>query len=166
MVLRERRWAYSDLEFMYMKLVKLEHHHENFFRAISDEIVPYGLRLKKSPQISSTSDEFKEKWNAVLGEAERALIGFLFDETRRLADLTRLEFEEKLSHQNPPQNIDFARNKIRRKFSSLEKELHERRERKFKKFRGNQHRQRSRFKHVTDNRRCRIARRNSTSCEI
>ena len=73
MVLRERRWAYSDLEFMYMKLVKLEHHHENFFRAISDDIVPYGLRLKKSPQISSTSDEFKEKGNALLGEAERAL---------------------------------------------------------------------------------------------
>ena len=56
MVLRDRRWAYLVLEFMYMKLVKLEHHHENFFRTISNEIVPYGLRLKKSPQISSTSD--------------------------------------------------------------------------------------------------------------
>ena len=56
----------TDTDRIYQRMLRYEHHHENFKNGLLNNITPYRLQLKKKAQIETVSENFSVKWTNVL----------------------------------------------------------------------------------------------------
>ena len=47
---------------IYQRMLRYEHHHENYKNSLLNIITPYGLKLKKKATKGAVSDNFLIKW--------------------------------------------------------------------------------------------------------
>ena len=71
----------SPLDLLFQKYIRYKHHQENFLESLANEIIPFGLRIKKAPGIVPVTEDFHIKWNEIWKGTERKLIEFLLVES-------------------------------------------------------------------------------------
>ena len=60
---------------------------------MQQSIIPSGLKLKKTPAISSVSFDFEEKWKLILKEAELKLVQELLEESEKIIAFTETQIQ-------------------------------------------------------------------------
>ena len=48
----------QSLDWLFQKLLRYEHHAENYKLALDQQIIPFGLRINKTPAIQPISEDF------------------------------------------------------------------------------------------------------------
>ena len=51
---------------IYQRMLRYEHHQENYQSSLQHGIAPFGLQLKKRAQIETISEDFLTKWFNIL----------------------------------------------------------------------------------------------------
>ena len=83
----------QSLDWLFQKLLRYEHHAENYKLALDQQIIPFGLRINKAPAIQPISEDFNNHWNTILSDS---LVRLLLEETQKVVEKTRTEFNENL----------------------------------------------------------------------
>ena len=115
---------------IYQRMLRYEHHQENYQSSLQHGITPFGLQLKKLPQIETTSEDFPTKWSNILYNAERKLVNLLLDETKVMHEKMENDFDEVL-RTSYPQNYTNMKNEIMERNITLKITLSERRKKKW-----------------------------------
>lgn len=68
----------SQLDYLFQKSLRYNHHRENYQISIRDGIIPPGLQIKKEPTFVPVTDDFHRKWKSVLYDAEKRLVKLFF----------------------------------------------------------------------------------------
>ena len=105
--------SYQTTDRIYQRMLRYEHHQENYRNSLLNNITPYGLQLKKKTQIEAISENFSEKW----------IIYNNMD--RDLNDIIRT---------TNPESVEEIKNEIMDRNLTLKVTLNERRVRKWHKF--------------------------------
>ena len=58
------------LEHFVQKSIRYEHHHLNYKESLENGLIPKGLKINKRPAIKPVTEDFFEKWNTILLDAE------------------------------------------------------------------------------------------------
>ena len=96
---------------IYQRMLRYEHHHENYKNSLLNNITPYGLQLKKKAQIQTVSEDFSVKWTNVLYEAERKLVQLLLKESQLMYDKMDKELNGTIKSEYP-ENSEKIKNEI------------------------------------------------------
>ena len=86
----------QSLDWLFQKLLRYEHHAENYKLALDQQIIPFGLRINKAPAIQPISENFNNQWNTILYDSEKRLIRLLLEETQKVVEKTRTDFDIKI----------------------------------------------------------------------
>ena len=70
----------NEVNLLYQRVLKHQHHVENYIENLAQDITSYVLQLKKKAAISTISSDFSNRWNNALKEAERKLLKLLLKE--------------------------------------------------------------------------------------
>ena len=81
---------------MFQKLLRYEHHAENYKLAIDQQIKPFGLRIIKAPIIQPIYEDFKNQYNTILYNSEKGLVRVLLEETQKVVEKTQTKFDGSL----------------------------------------------------------------------
>ena len=81
---------------IYQRMLRYEHHQENYQSSLQHGITPFDLQLKKYHQIETISEDFPTKWSNILYDAERKLVNLLLDETKVMHKKMENDFDEVL----------------------------------------------------------------------
>ncbi|CAB3999233.1 Hypothetical predicted protein [Paramuricea clavata] len=138
---------YLALKNMRHRLVKLQHHEKVYCRSLSENVIPKGLRLKKTPLIGEVSLWFKKQWRGVLYEAERKLLTALKKEVKRKQIEISKDFHKKTGELTLARGDQVVRNwlvDLERCEHRWNEELAARRRKKFSKLLGNHAKRRRR----------------------
>ena len=81
----------SYLDLLFLKALRYEHHRENFRESLSNNITPFGLRIKKTPAIVPVNEDFHIKRQKTLKNAEKELIELLLLESEAI--IAKILFE-------------------------------------------------------------------------
>ena len=57
---------FNEIDLLYQKTLKYQHHAENYKERLAQDITPFGLQLKEKAAISAISPDFNKYWNNVL----------------------------------------------------------------------------------------------------
>ena len=76
---------FNEIDLLYQKALKYQHHAENYKESLAYDITPFGLQLKKKAAISAISPDFDNQWNNVLKDAERKLLKLLLKEVNEIS---------------------------------------------------------------------------------
>ena len=154
---------------IYQRVLRYEHHQENYQSSLQHGIIPFSLQLKKLAQIETISENFPSKWSNILYDAKRKLVNLLLDETKVMHTKLENDFDEVVRTSHPHNYTDMM-NKIIGRNITQEITLSERRKKKWRKFKKKKRAvkseigsskvsdfvelalQRSTFSNVTDNR--------------
>ena len=154
---------------IYQRVLRYEHHQENYQSSLQHGITPFSLQLKKLAQIETISENFPSKWSNILYDAKRKLVNLLLDETKVMHTKLENDFDEvvRTSH---PHNYTNMMNEIIGRNITQKITLSERRKKKWRKIKRKKRAvkseigsskvsdfvelalQRSTFSNVTDNR--------------
>ena len=99
----ENFFATHSTDRIYQRILRNEHHQENYKNSLLNDTPPYGLQLKKHAQIETISENFPVKWLNILHEAERKLVNQLLEETKLIHQELENKFNKDLIT-NFPQN--------------------------------------------------------------
>ena len=108
----------QSLDWLFQKLLRYEHHVENYKLALDQQIIPFGLRINKAPAIQPISADFNKQWNTILYDSEKRLVRLLLEETKKL----RTEFNENLEV-NYPNNYEEEKNLIIERNEKIKRKL-------------------------------------------
>ena len=122
----ENLFATHTADKIYKRILRNEHHQENYKNSLLSDITPYGLQLKKHAQIETISEDFPKKWSNVLHDAERKLIKLLLDEKKLIQQQLENKFDNELITNFPENHTDIKNEIINRNFT-LKITLNERR---------------------------------------
>ena len=86
---------------LFQKLLRYEHHAENYKLSLDQQIIPFGLRIKRAPAIQPISEDFNNQWNTILYDSEKRLVRLMLEETQKVVEKTRTDFNEKLEVNYP-----------------------------------------------------------------
>lgn len=75
------RYFYKLLK-LHTKKVRYEHHNEFLADCVARDVVPEGLRLHKTANLESFSDEFENNWMNILNGASRQMRDLVLTESR------------------------------------------------------------------------------------
>ena len=67
----------KHLDWLFKKALRYEHHQGNFKEIISNDVTPFELRTKKTPETEIVNQDFHIKWHSILKNVEKQLIEFL-----------------------------------------------------------------------------------------
>ena len=118
---------------IYQRMLRYEHHQENYRKSLLNNITPYGLQLKKNAQIETISEDFSKKWQNVLYDAERRLVQLLLAESELAYNQMNRDLNEIINSTNP-ENPEELKNEIINRNLTLKVTLNERRVKKWRKF--------------------------------
>ena len=125
--------GYTHLDLLFQKALRYEHHQKNFKESLSNDVTPFGLRIKKTPAIETVNDDFHMKWHSILKNAEKQLIELLLFESETM--VAKIQFEVDMSIKALfPDDQGEVKNILREKNQNIEKQLKQRRQKKWKKF--------------------------------
>ena len=79
----------KSLDWLCEKLLRYEHHAENYKLALDQHIILFGLRLNKAPAIQPISEDFNNEWNTILYNSEKGLERLLLEETQNVVEQTQ-----------------------------------------------------------------------------
>ena len=130
MVYIERNW---HLDLLFQKRLRYEHHRENFKESLSNNVTPFGLRIKKAPAIVPVNEDFHIKWQKILKSAEKELIELLLLESETIIAKIQLEVDNAVNALFPEDQEEFRKH-LKENNRNLKEKLKERREKKWKKF--------------------------------
>ena len=116
---------------IYQRMLRYEHHHENYKNSLLNNITPYGLQLKKKAQIETVSEDFSVKWTNVLYEAARKLVQLLLKESQLMYDKIDKELNDTIKSAYP-ENSEEIKNEIINQNLTLKVTLNERRVKKWR----------------------------------
>ena len=123
----------SHLDLLFQKALRYEHHRENFRESLSNNVTPFGLRIKKAPAIVPVNEDFHIKWQKILKSAEKELIELLLLESETI--IAKIQFEVDNSvNALFPEDQEGVINHLKEKNHKLKEKLKKRREKKWKKF--------------------------------
>ena len=91
----------QSLDWLFQKLLRYEHHAENYKLALDQQIIPFGLRINKAPAIQPIFEHFNNQWNTILYDSEKRLIRLLLEETQKVVEKTRTDFNKNLEVNYP-----------------------------------------------------------------
>ena len=123
----------SQLDYLFQKSLRYNHHRENYQISIRDGIIPPGLQIKKEPAFVPVTDDFHRKWKSVLYDAEKRLVKLLLTESEKVITGIEIEFDQQLERQYP----DYAEQKkveIVTRHQSYRNRLSQKRKKKWSKF--------------------------------
>ena len=125
--------GYTHLDLLFQKALRYEHHQKNFKESLSNDVTPFGLCSKKTPAIETVNDDFHMKWHSILKNAEKQLIELLLFESETM--VAKIQFEVDMSIKALfPDDQGEVKNILREKHQNVEKQLKQRRQKKWKKF--------------------------------
>ena len=61
----------SHLDLLFQKALRSEHYRKSFRESLSNNVTPFGLRIKKAPAIVPVNEDFHRKWQKILKSAEK-----------------------------------------------------------------------------------------------
>ena len=123
----------SHLDLLFQKALRYEHHRENFKESLSNNVTPFGLRIKKAPAIVPVNEDFHIKWQKILKSAEKELIELMLLESETI--IAKIQFEVGNSvNALFPEDQEEVRKHLKEKNRKLKEKLKKRREKKWKKF--------------------------------
>ena len=93
--------SYQTTDRIYQRMLRYEHHQENYRNSLLNNITPYGLQLKKKAQIETISENFSEKWQNVLYDAERKLVQLLLTESELIYNKMDRDLNDIIRTTNP-----------------------------------------------------------------
>ena len=93
--IKYKEWGNTHLDLLYQKLLRYQHHWENYQTSLLEGLTPSGLRIKKRPAINSISDTFEKQWNFVLYDAEKKLVQLLLKESEHIISKIKIQIEIK-----------------------------------------------------------------------
>ena len=125
--------SYQTTDRIYQRMLRYEHHQENYRNSLLNNITPYGLQLKKKAQIETISENFSEKWQNVLYDAERKLVQLLLTESELIYNKMDRDLNDIIRTTNP-ESVEEIKNEIMNRNLTLKVTLNERRVRKWHKF--------------------------------
>ena len=123
----------SHLDLLFQKALRYEHHRENFKESLSNNVTPFGLRIKKAPAIVPVNEDFHIKWQKILKSAEKELIELLLLESETIIAKIQLEVDNAVNALFPEDQEEFRKH-LKENNRNLKEKLKERREKKWKKF--------------------------------
>ena len=91
----------SQLDYLFQKSLRYNHHRENYETSLRDGIIPPGLRIKKEPAFVPITDDFHNQWQSVLYDAEKRLVKLLLTESEKVITSIELEFDQQLELEYP-----------------------------------------------------------------
>ena len=124
----------QSLDWLFQKLLRYEHHAENYKLALDQQIIPFGLRINKAPAIQTIFEHFNNQWNTILYDSEKRLIRLLLEETQKVVEKTRTDFNKNLEV-NYPHHHEEEKNLIIKRNEKIKRKLEIKRRRKRIKFR-------------------------------
>ena len=157
---------------IYQRMLRYEHHHENYKNSLLNNITPYGLQLKKKAQIETVSEDFSVKWTNVLYEEERKLVQLLLNKSQLMYNKIDKELNDTIRSAYP-ENSEEIKIEIIHRNLTFKITFYERRVKKWRKFKRKKRTirspkrsskvsdfveialKRSQFQNVTDNRKYR-----------
>ena len=101
--------------------------------ALDQQIIPFGLRINKAPAIQLISEDFNNQWNTILYDSEKPLIRLLLEETQKVVEKTRTDFNKNLEV-NYPHHYEEEKNLIIKRNEKIKRKLEIKRRRKWIKF--------------------------------
>ena len=122
----------SHLDLLFHKALRYEHHRENFRESLSNNVTPFGLRIKKAPATVPVNEDFHVKWQKIPKSAEKELTELLLLESETI--IAKIQFEVDNSV-NPlfPGDQEEVRKHLKDKDGKLKEKLKKRREKKMEK---------------------------------
>ena len=118
---------------IYQRMLRYEHHRENYKNSLLNNITPYGLQLKKKAQIETVSEDFSVKWTNVLYDAKRKLVQLLLKESQLIYDKMGKELNDTIKSAYPRNSV-VTKNEIINRNLALKITLNERSVKKWRKF--------------------------------
>ena len=82
--------GWQDLDYLFRKVIRYQHHHDNYQESLEKNIILFGLRIKKPSAIKATLNNFYTMWNSVLYDNEKKLMEFLLAETEKTINILYL----------------------------------------------------------------------------
>ena len=125
----------THLDYLYQKSLRYQHHRENYLTSLLEGLIPSGLRINKRPAFESVSDEFENKWNSVLYDAEKRLVKLLLKESENVVAKVQSEIELGILDSATAYEVTLER--LEQKHANYKQNLEKRRDKKWKKFQQN-----------------------------
>ena len=123
----------SHLDLLFQKALCYEHNRENFRESFSNNVSPFGLRIKNAPAIVRVDKDFHIKWQRVLKNAEKELTELLLLEWETI--IAKIKFEvDKSVNALFPEDPEEVRKHLKEKNRKLKEQLKKPREKKWEKF--------------------------------
>ena len=115
------------------KALRYENHQENFKESLSNDVTPFGLRIKMTPAIVTFNEKFQIKWYSILKNAEKQRIKLLLFKSKTMVD--KMQFMVVMLIKGLfPNDQGKVNNILRDKNRNIKKQLKQRRQKKWKKF--------------------------------
>ena len=121
------------LDNLFQKLLRYNHHKENYQTSLRDGIIPPGLQIKKEPAIVPVTKDFQKHWESILYDAETHLVKLLLKESENIINSIEVEFDQKFQLQYP-ESAQEKKSEIVNKHQSFKNKLNQGRKKKWAKF--------------------------------
>ena len=120
------------LEHLVQKSIRYQHHHLNYKESFENGLIPKGLKINKRPALKPVTEDFFEKWNTILLDAENSLVQLLLSESLQVVKKLdeELDSEIKKIHSN---DVREKRIQFENQYENYKKKLEFCRIRKWKK---------------------------------
>ena len=89
------------LEHLIQKSIRYQHHHLNYKESLENGLISKGLMINKRTAIKPVSENFLEKWNALLITFEQDLVKLLLSESLQVVDSLDKALDEEIRKINP-----------------------------------------------------------------
>ena len=121
----------SQLDTLLQKSLRYQHHKENYLLSVENGIIPSGLKINKKPAFLPISDDFTDKWNNILFNAEEKLVRLLLLESDKVINNL---IEEELLYEKYGNDIENRFKELEQKHADYKNKLKQKRQKKWNKF--------------------------------
>ena len=91
----------QHLERLLQKSLRYQHHQKNCEKSLETGIIPKGLKIKKVPAFHPVSKNFFIKWEQILYNAEKNLVGLLLYESFKAIARIEIDFSDEIYKLHP-----------------------------------------------------------------
>ena len=95
----------EHLDYLLQESFCYEHHLKNYEESLKTGLIPNGLCIKKSAAITPITEDFHQKWQQILFDAEKNLVELLLYESSKVVAKIQIDLDAEIRKINP-QNYD------------------------------------------------------------
>ena len=82
-------------------MIRYQHHHLNYKESFENDLIPKGLKINKQTAIKPVTEDFFEKWNTILSDAENSLLQLLLRESLQIVKKRDEELDSEIKKIHP-----------------------------------------------------------------